>query len=212
MLLLILPLWADDPAHPDLKIDGKVVGHYAKPKPGEYCSICYERIQASDLVYVVWGQRVGVHAGSEDEDFRADPKKWIAHLRPEGAFLGAEGALERSQQLSSVWFAFGLYVLLGLIFGALCAQRAFHSGHPPGLWFAMGMAFNVLAYIALAMKPKKELTSVAGIPAGLRKIATTREPVPCPACRATNHPSAAKCLECGAALQPQTSSEVKKAS
>jgi ribosomal protein L40E len=76
----------------------------------------------------------------------------------------------------------------------------------------MGMAFNVLAYIALAMKPKRELTAVAGVPAGLRKIATTREPAPCPACGATNHPSAAKCLECGAALRPQTRSEVEKAS
>ncbi len=209
VLLLILPLWAEDPAH--LKVDGKVVGHYAKPKPGEYCSLCFEPIHADDLVYVVWGQRVGVHAGTEDEDFRADPKKWIAHLRPGGAFLGVEGAMDRPQQaLSNVWFGVGLYVLLGLIFGAWCAHKAFHSGYPPGLWFALGMALNVLAYIALALKPKREVAAVAGIPAGLRKIAATFDPVPCPGCGATNHPSAAKCLECGATLQPQTHSEVER--
>jgi len=213
VLLLVVPLWADDPPHPDLKIDGKVVGHYAKPKPGEYCSLCYEPIQASDLVYVVWGQRVGVHAGSEDEDFRADPKKWLARLRPGGAFLGVEGATDAPQQaLSDFWFVAGFYVLLGLIFGALCAHRAFHSGYPPGLWFAMGLALNVVAYIVLALKPKREVTAVAGIPAGLRKIASTFEPMPCPACGCTNHPSAAKCLECGAALQPRTLSEVERVS
>ena len=213
ILLLILPLWADDPAHPDLKIDGQVVGHYAKPKHGEYCSLCYEPIHADDLVYVVWGQRVGVHAGTEDEDFRADPKKWIAHLRPGGAFLGVEGAMDRPQQaLSNVWFGIGLYVLLGLIFGALCAHRAFHAGYPPGQWFALGMVLNIFAYIALALKPKREFATVAGIPSGLRKIANTFEPVPCPACGATNHPSAAKCLACGATLEPRTVSEVQKAS
>ena len=211
-VLLVLPLLAEDAAHADLKVDGKVVGRYAKPKPGEYCSLCYEPIHASDLVYVVWGQRVGVHSGSEDEDFRADPKKWVAHLRPGGAFLGVEKATDTQQALSDVWFAVGSYVLLGLIFGALCAHRAFHSGYPPGLWFALGLAFNVLAYIALALKPKRELTAVAGIPDGLRKIASTLEPAPCPACGSTNHPSAAKCLGCGAVLHPQKLSEVEKVS
>ncbi len=211
--MLVVPLLADDPAHPDLKIDGKVVGRYAKPKPGEYCSLCYEQIHASDLVYVVWGQRVGVHAGSEDQDFRADPKKWIAHLRPGGAFLGVEGALDTPQQaLSDVWFAGGFYVLLGLVFGAMCAQKAFHSGYSPGRWFAMGMVLNVLAYIALALKPKREVSAVAGIPDGLRKVAATLAPMPCPGCGATNHPSAVKCLGCGAALQPQMLSEVEKVS
>jgi hypothetical protein len=212
-LLFVAPLWCEDPAHPDLKMDGKVVGRYAKPKPGEYCSLCYERLQAEDLVYVVWGQRVGVHSGSEDEDFRANPKKWIAHLRPGGAFLGVEGALDSPQQaLSGLWFAAGLYVLLGLIFGALCAHRAFHTGYPPGTWFAMGLALNVVAYIALGFKPKREVSAVAGVPHGLRKFASTLEPVPCPACGGTNHPSASKCLECGATLEPQTLSEVEKAS
>lgn len=211
VLLLTVPMWADDPAHPDLKIDGKVVGRYAKPKPGEYCSICYEQIHASDLVYVVWGQRVGVHAGTEDEDFRADPKKWIAHLRPGGAFLGTEGALDSPQQaLSDVWFAVGFYVLLGLIFGALCAHRAFHAGYPPGRWFALGMVLNIPAYIVLALKPKRESTAVAGIPAGLRKISSTHAPLACSACGGTNHPSAAKCLGCGTVLQPRTVSEVER--
>jgi len=213
VLWLALPLVADDPAHPDLKVDGKVVGHYDKPKPGEYCSLCYEKLQASDLVYVVWGQRVGVHSGSEDEDFRADPKKWIAHMRPGGAFLGVDGAIDTPQKaLSDVWFAVGLYVLFGLVFGALCAQRAFHSGYPPGRWFALGMAFNVVAYVALAMKPKGEVTAIAGVPHGLRKIASTFAPVPCPACGETNHPSATKCLGCRAGLRPQTVSEVRRAS
>lgn len=213
LLLLVFPLLAEDPAHPDLKIDGKVVGRYAKPKPGEYCSLCYESLQAGDLIYVIYGQRVGVHAGSEDEDFRADPKKWIAHLRPGGAFLGVEGALDTPQQaLSDVWFAVGFYVLLGLVFGALCAHKAFHSGYPPGRWFAMGLVLNVPAYIVLALKPKRALTAVAGIPSGLRKIATTYDPVACPGCGQTNHPSAGKCLGCGGPLEPRTVSEVEKVS
>ena len=213
LALLVLPLLAEDQAHPDLMVDGKVVGRYAKPKPGEYCSICYEPLHADDLVYLVGGQRVGVHSGSEDEDFRADPKKWIAHMRPRGAFLGVEGARETPQQaLSDLWFVAGFYVLLGLIFGAICAHQAFHSGYHPGQWFALGMALNLPAYLVLRLKPKREVGAVAGVPAGLRKIASTYEPLPCPACGSTNHPSATKCLECGAPLAASTVSEVSRVS
>jgi hypothetical protein len=165
-------------------------------------------VGAGDLAYVINGQRVVVHRGACLVGLQARPAHYLALLQPRGAFLGAEGG---GAMLSRLWFLFGLYILLGLIFGALCAHRALHSGHDPAAWFGIGLALNVLGYAALLTRGKREVFAPAGVPAGLHKFASTYAPHPCTACGRANHPSAAKCACCGAALQPRFVSEVTRA-
>jgi len=197
-------------AAPDeLVMDGKVVGKRVPPKDGEICALCNRPIGADDPVYLVHGQRVALHAAEMAEPGAAARlQTLLAQLRPRGAFIGAESA---PAQLSAGWFLFGIYVLVGLLFGALCAHHALHTGYNPITWFFAGLVFSLPGYLVLLTRPKQEVVAPAGIPSGLRKIAATHAPAACPKCGTENHPSAAQCLGCGASLQPQLTSEVARA-
>lgn len=196
------------PASKDLVVDGKAVGKRLAALPNEICWVCNRVLEQSGVAYLVQGQRVPVHLGKCDETLRARARQSLARLKPRGAFLGAGGEMIG---LSNVWFFAGLYVLLGLVFAALCAHGAFHSGHSPSLWFGAGMIFNALAFLVLLTRPKRRVVALAGVPAGLHKIAATYEPQPCPKCGAGNHPSALQCGGCGANLRPRITSEVQRA-
>ncbi len=193
----------------ELVMDGKVVGRRVPQKGGEICALCNQPIGASDPVYLVHGQRVPLHAAELAEPgVTARLETLLAQLRPRGAFLGAESA---PAELSAGWFFFGIYVLIGLLFGALCAHRALNTGYNPISWFFVGLVLSLLGYLALLTRPKREVVAPAGIPSGLRKIAATYAPAACPKCGTENHPSAAQCLGCGAKLSPQLTSEVSRA-
>jgi hypothetical protein len=84
-------------------------------------------------------------------------------------------------------------VLAGLLFGGLNAHMALGRGLAPGPWFALGLVFTAPASVALWRKPR-----MATAPAGMARIGDTRDPVPCPACGAPNHPAGRRCLSCGA--------------
>lgn len=191
----------------ELVVDGKVVGHKVPPKPGDICMLCNQPIDMDDTVYLVNGQRVPLH-NAELASVRPDRLRGLlAQLRPRGAFLGAEG---KGPQLSTAWFLFGLYVLVGLIFAAFCAHQALNAGYNPIQWLLAGLFFNIVAYAILLTRPKREVVAPAGIPKGLRKISATYMPEACPLCGAENHPSATACGGCGAKLAPKTVSEVAR--
>ena len=204
------PAASDQHSAPDeLVMDGKVVGRRVPQKAGEICALCNQPIGSSDPVYLVHGQRVPLHAAEMTEPgVTARLQTLLAQLRPRGAFLGAESA---PAELSAGWFFFGVYVLIGLLFGALCAHRALNTGYNPITWFFAGLVFSLVGYAALLTRPKREVVAPAGIPSGLGKIAATYAPAPCPKCSTENHPSAAQCLGCGAKLSPQLTSEVSRA-
>ncbi len=178
------------------------------PAPGEVCTVCDQPVKSGDLVYLVDGQRVPVHAGDCDAALRANPQRWLARLRPRGgAFLGTDARVG----LTNAWLYAGLYVLVGLLFAAVCAQRALRAGYSPLTGLLLGLAFNVLGYLFVITRPKRQVKAPAGVPAGLHKIPTTYKPQPCPWCGGGNHPSATKCASCGSPLAPQIGSEVEKA-
>jgi hypothetical protein len=127
--------------------------------------------------------------------------------QPRGAFLGAG----ESAGMSSIWFWAGLYVVAGLVFGALAAHRALRTGNRALAWFGIGFIFTFPGYLYLLTRPKKEMEAPAGVPRGLHKIAATHEPEPCPACGAMNHPAAAHCISCGGKLAPRMLSEAQRA-
>lgn len=189
------------------KASGEVEMQKVTPHPGDICVECAKPIGPEDVTYLVNGQRVAVHRGACDAAFRGNPQPVLARLQPRGAFLGSGS---EGQNLSHSWFVVGLYVLFGLIFGALCSQRALVSGRRPAFWFAGGFFFSIFAYGALLFLPKREVVAPAGVPKGLHKIAATYAPANCPVCGATVHPAATKCPVCGAALEPRVVSEVAK--
>jgi hypothetical protein len=161
-------------------------------------------VDEKDAVYQVRGQRIAIHQHEVNTDLRAQLAGLIAELEPRAALFGTQNG-----SLSNAWLYFGLYVLVGLAFGALCAHRALISGYGPLGWFGLGMLFNVFAYGALLTRPRREIVAPAGIPGGLGKIAATYPPVVC-RCGAENHPSARKCSTCGSALEPRAVSEVER--
>ena len=181
-----------------------------KPRAGETCVVCDKTVGATDRVYEVQGQRVPVHAGVCEAAFGGDPERFLARLKPRGAFLGAEPNLGPNFSLG--WFAFATYVLVGLVFGAFCAYRAVNHALKPWPWFLAGFFLNLFGFLALVTRPAGDSSKApAGLPRGLVKVPTTYSPRVCPRCGAMNHPSAASCAGCGNKIEPLVSSEVMRA-
>ncbi len=188
--------------------NGKVLGKRIKTVPGMLCQVCDKPIGKNDFTFIVRGQRIGVHKGRCYAALLRHPYHFLEVLQPHGAFLGAG---TEGQEVSFAWFLVGLYVLTGLVFGALAAHQALHRGRSPVAWFGWGLALNVVGYLLLLARPAKRAEGIMCIPVGLRKVHATPEPSSCPECGKTNHPSAERCAGCGAALRPSSESEVHKA-
>ena len=142
-------------------------------KPGDICLACNNPIHEHDPVYVVNGQRIPIHQQEVSKDLPGQLKQLLALIQPRGAFIGAQQA---QRALSNIWFWSGLYILVGLVFGAFCAHRALQTGYGALGWFLAGLAINVFAFLALRMRPRREIVAPAGIPPGLGKIAATYSP------------------------------------
>ena len=180
-----------------------------EPRAGETCIVCNKTVGAADRVYEVEGQRVPVHRGACDDAFRRAPEHYLARLKPHGAFLGAEPNLGPNFSLG--WFALGIYVLLGLVFGACCAYRALNHALRPWPWFLAGFFLNVFGFLALVTRPAGDSSRAPAVPPGLVKVPTTYSPRVCPQCGGMNHPSATSCVRCGNKLEPLVTSEVARA-
>ena len=192
----------------ELVVGGKVVGKRVEPKPGEFCMVCNSRLHPGDVVYLVQGQRVAVHLGACHKQLNAEPRRWLALLKPGGAFLGARGNMVA---LSPFWFFAGLYVLLGLIFAGACAHQAVHKALPLVRWFFAGLFLNALGYLILLTRPPGQARQLPeGVPEGLRKVPRTHSFAECPNCGYHNHPAAQSCLGCGAAMTPSFESEAAR--
>lgn len=192
----------------DFVLNGEAVGKRVPARAGEICLVCNKPIAQDDVVYLVRGQRVPLHVANCLGKFESRPQFYLAMLQPHGAFLGTSG---KEGGLAWGWFFAGLYVLVGLVFAALCAHRALQTGQRPALWFGLGLALNVVAYLLLLTRPRKETGAPGGVPAGLGKVAATYAPQQCPRCGLANHPSAEECAGCGEKLHPVMKSEVRRA-
>jgi hypothetical protein len=101
-----------------------------------------------------------------------------------------------------------VYVLIALIFSGLSGYTAVSKGLNAVPYFFMGFFFSAFGYLFVLTRPSA--VKAGEVPAGLTKVHTTLEPVPCPKCGNTNHPAARKCLNCGVELQPLAESEVAR--
>jgi len=180
-----------------------------EPRAGEICIVCDKAIGPKDRVYEFEGQRVPVHVGACDTAFLRNPGHYLGRLKPRGAFLSAEPNL--APHVGWGWFAFGIYVLLGLVFGAFCAYRAVNHALKPWPWFLAGFFLNLFGFLALVTRPAGESSMApAGLPRGLVKVPATSSPRICPHCGTTNHPAATSCSGCGSEIKPLMTSEVSR--
>ena len=192
----------------ELKLPNGATARKVPTREGEICAVCGKPVSEHGIAYQVEGQRVALHRGDCLGVFNAQPERWLRKLKPRGAFLDASAT---TPSLSSNFLFLGLYVLAGLLFGALAAHRALSVGRNPLAWLAVGLVTTLPGFLALLTLPKGEVKGPAGVPSGLAKIATTYAPAACPVCGTENHPSALKCLGCGSDLSPKMTSEVARA-
>jgi hypothetical protein len=190
----------------EVVLDGTRVARKVPTRGDDICAQCYQRVEENDVVYLIEGQRVALHRQEAEANFSGQLLRLVAQLQPRGAFLGAG----RQAALSKWWFFAGLYVLAGLLCGALAAHRALHKGYSAAAWFGIGFFLTLPGLAYLLSRPAREVRAPAGIPAGLHKIPSTYEPQIC-ACGAENHPSARACSTCGKKLEPQIESEAQRA-
>ena len=177
-----------------------------RPGDGEQCIVCRKPIYGEDVVEIRFQGRTFFVGAPFFEDFKKDPLRYFATLQARAA-LWDETALD-GPRLATAWLWFDVYVLTGLIFSALCGYVAVARALRPIPWFFAGLFGNVVVLGVLLAVPRGDAAALpAGIPRGLRKIPTTRAPVPCPSCGALNHPCAAACSGCGHELSPSVAAE-----
>lgn len=172
---------------------------------GEQCIVCRQAIHEGDIVEGRYKGRTVHVAESMLPEFESDPDHYFYPMQARAALFD-EAAME-TPAMRTGWLAFGLYVLVGLVFGAACAYLALERGLAAWPWFFGGLLFNVLALATLLIGKAR----VAAAPPGLVKIPTTASPRPCRACGNTNHPSASACSGCGATLEPTLEPETARA-
>ena len=171
-------------------------------RPGETCIVCDQAVGESGAAYLYRGQRVAVCAADE-ERFLAEPAAYAARLRPNNIVMNPEPAGD-----GSWWLWAGLFVLQGLLFGALAAQAAAQKGRSAAGHFAAGFLFSLPGYLYAAARPAGR--GAPGIGPGKWKAQATWDPAPCPQCGHPNHPAADRCLGCGAALSPRVRPETSR--
>ena len=166
-------------------------------REGETCAVCNTRLSRDDVAFLIDGQRLAVMREMR-EALLGEPLTYLARYKPEGMMFSGE----RRDGVAGVYFWLGAWVLAGLLFGGLNAHMALGRGLAPAMWFALGFVFTAPASLALWRRPRS-----ASSMGGLKRIGSTRHPVDCPACGASNHPAANACSSCRAPMVPSANSE-----
>jgi len=140
------------------------------------------------------------------ERFLRNPRDFVSDRTPSAGWFRSPNP---AGPVTGVWlFLIGVYVVLGLVSGAIAAYVAVQKGLGGGRWFAAGLALNVIGVALAVARPGRAMPFTRR---GLAKIPTTHAPVACTACGQPNHPSATRCGGCGAGLEPSVESEVARA-
>ncbi len=168
---------------------------------GEQCIVCGQAIEGGEIVEIRYKGRTFHVAAKMLGDFEAEPDAYFQRLQARSALFD-ERAME-GRRAPKGWLWFGGYVLIGLVFAALCGYLAVSRSLSPLPWFFAGLAGNVAALAVLLATRRGDASALpAGVPAGLAKVPVTHAAMPCPGCSEANHPAASRCSGCGAALAP----------
>ncbi|MBI1746586.1 MAG: hypothetical protein HYR55_08360 [Acidobacteria bacterium] len=179
------------------------------PYGWERCLICRTTLSSQDWVYTVQGREVPLHNEACTERFVQKAESVFAELQPRAALFHEE--FGRPSPIRFFWFFVGVYVVMALVWAALCAHQAIPRGLSPVRWFFAGLLTHFVAYLSLRARSAKALSAFpSGMPSGTTKVGTTYNPAHCPACGAEHHPCANRCPGCGAARPPVVESEVQR--
>jgi hypothetical protein len=188
-----------------------------RPGDGEQCLVCSLPIEGETAVEIRYKGRVFYVKESMLDAFRADPDAYFRKLQARSGLF--DEAAMAGPPMPGGWFFAGVYVAVGLVFGALCASLALGRGRRPLPWLVAGLVGNVVALAVLLLRPSAadgpaaragtDPSGRSGRLGALGRVSATRDPRACPACGAPNHPAAAACSSCGASLEPLTRSETE---
>lgn len=176
---------------------------FTEVREGDHCTVSGHELYQDDIALIVQGRRVPLKKEALDI-FLDNPEKYFSKLQAKSALFTED--MNDNKNLSYGWFLFGVYVLIGLIFAALCSHIAVAKALKPIPWFFAGLILNALAYLFLLTKKSK---ATENIPDGLSKVPLTSDPSRCPVCNYENHPSAKSCSSCGTKLESDTKSETE---
>jgi hypothetical protein len=153
------------------------------------------------------GRRYYMESEACLEMFMADPETYAKRIEPRAALYSAP-RIDRPTY--SPWVLFiSLFVVAGLLSGAVTSYVAVQKGLSGLNWFVLGFALNVIAVVIVFFCRGREMLFRAE---GLCKAPQTHEPLVCPHCGSSNHPAASRCSRCGTAMDPKVQSEVVRAS
>jgi len=178
-------------------------------REGERCVVCGNLLSNDDIALIVKGRRVPLKREMMQE-FLAHKDLYFVDMQPRGALFQEDVGSRTGTSLGGVgwgWFLFGVYILAGLIFSGVSGYTAVQRGLSPRLYFFLGFFLPILGYL-IVLSRKSETRE--DLPHGLVKIPETSEPIECPACGFTNHPTARTCLGCKKSLSPTRTSEASQ--
>ncbi len=175
-----------------------------RPGQGEWCVVGDVSVHGPDIAEIRYKGRTFHVTASLVDRFASDPDRYFGELQARSALFDEQ---TYDEEFGLGWLAFGLYVLVGLIFGAMSGYLALQKARKPFNWFLAGLFGNVFAFSALAFARPGQVDYPSGVPRGFGKIPSTHQPVACDRCGTPNHPAARVCIACGASMTPTVRSE-----
>ena len=133
----------------------------------------------------------------------------VSRVEPRGALFQGDSkflnpTFQKANPLSNRWLWLGIWLVVAIVSGGFSAAMAIVS-HRSGLFaFVLGFLLPGLGILIIKLLPGKsgkfELRGT--------KVPTTHNESYCPQCNHPSHPSAERCIGCGASLTPKFKSEV----
>ena len=178
------------------------------------CIVCDEPVAGNETQVVYRGSSHPVcagyclktweHAVQEDKldalVFKVEPRG--ALFQGDSKFLNP--TFQKANPLSFQWLWLGIWLVAAIVSGGFSAAMAIVS-HRSGLFaFALGFLLPGLGIPIIKLLPAKSKEfELRGT-----KVPTTYSESYCPQCNHPSHPSAERCIGCGASLTPKSKSEV----
>ena len=133
----------------------------------------------------------------------------VFKVEPRGALFQGDSkflnpTFQKNHPLSNNWLWMGIWIVTAIVSGGWAAALAIVSHRSGLLAFVLGFLLPGLGILIIKFLPGKsgkfELRGT--------KVPTTHNESYCPQCNHPSHPSAERCIGCGASLTPKFKSEV----
>jgi hypothetical protein len=179
--------------------------------------VCGKKINDSAITVEYRGKTYPLHSREEkafwDKALQAGKlDSIVAKTEPRGALFQGDTHFLNPEQDAEDFFsrsgmAVGIWILVAVISGGIGAAFAVKTHRTPITAFVIAFLLPVvgvaLAFVLPRGEPQFEMRGY--------KIPKTHAGILCRKCGRSNHPSATRCLSCGAEMSPSAESEVTKA-